>query len=240
MPMSTLILLPGLMCDASVWAPQVAALSPQVHCQVPDYGLRDSLTAMAHQVLDEALAPRFALAGHSMGGRVALEVLRLAPQRVTHLALLDTGTHPRALGEAGDKERAGRMALLAVAQAQGLRAMGQQWLRGMVHPNVVDTPLYEAMLAMVARSSPAQFAAQIEALLGRPDAAPLLPGIACPTLVLTGRQDAWSPPAQHEAMAQAIPGAVLSIVEDCGHMSTLEQTQAVNAALTAWLARPAA
>ena len=71
-------------------------------------------------------------------------------------------------------------------------------------------------------------------------AAPLLPGIACPTLVLTGRQDAWSPPAQHEAMAQAIPGAVLSIVEDCGHMSTLEQAQAVNAALAAWLARPAA
>ena len=100
--MSTLILLPGLMCDASVWAPQVAALSPQARCQVPDYGLRNSLTAMAQQVLDEALAPRFALAGHSMGGRVALEVLRLAPQRVTHLALLDTGTHPRAPGEAGD------------------------------------------------------------------------------------------------------------------------------------------
>ena len=238
--MSTLILLPGLMCDASVWAPQVAALSPQVHCQVPDYGLRNSLTAMAQQVLDEALAPRFALAGHSMGGRVALEVLRLAPQRVTHLALLDTGTHPRALGEAGDKERAGRMALLAVAQAQGMRAMGQQWLRGMVHPNVVDTPLYEAMLAMLARSSPAQFAAQIQALLDRADAAPQLPAVSCPTLVLTGRQDAWSPPEQHEAMAQAIPGAVLSIVEECGHMSTLEQAGAVNAALADWLARPSA
>jgi pimeloyl-ACP methyl ester carboxylesterase len=238
--MPTLLLLPGLMCDASVWAPQVAALSPQVHCQVPDYGLRDSLTAMAQQVLDETPAERFALAGHSMGGRVALEVLRLAPQRITHLALLDTGTHPRAAGEAGDKERAGRMALLALAQAQGMRTMGQQWLRGMVHPAVLDTPLYEAMLAMVARSSPAQFAAQIQALLGRPDAAPLLPGIACPTLVLTGRQDAWSPPAQHVLMAQAIPGAVLSIVEDCGHMSTLEQAQAVNAALAAWLARPVA
>ncbi|MEY4268645.1 MAG: hypothetical protein RIS90_3180, partial [Pseudomonadota bacterium] len=101
-------------------------------------------------------------------------------------------------------------------------------------------PLYDAMLAMVARSSPAQFAAQIEALLARPEAAPLLPGIACPTLVLTGRPDAWSPPAQHVQMAQAIPGAVLSIVEDCGHMSTLEQAGAVNAALAAWLSRPAA
>ena len=238
--MPSLLLLPGLMCDASVWAPQVAALSPQARCHVPDYGLRDSLTAMAQQVLDEAPEERFALAGHSMGGRVALEVMRLAPQRVTHLALLDTGTHPRAAGAAGDKERAGRIALLAVAQAQGMRAMGQQWLRGMVHPNVVDTPLYEAMLAMLARSSPAQFAAQIDALLSRPDAAPLLPGIACPTLVLTGRQDAWSPPEQHEVMAQAIPGAVLSIVEECGHMSTLEQAGAANAALADWLARPPA
>ena len=238
--MPSLLLLPGLMCDASVWAPQVEALSPQVHCLVPDYGLRDSLTAMAQQVLNEAPEERFALAGHSMGGRVALEVLRLAPQRVTHLALLDTGTHPRAAGAEGDKERAGRMALLAVAQAQGMRAMGQQWLRGMVHPNVVDTPLYEAMLAMLARSSPAQFAAPIQALLDRPDAGPQLHAVSCPTLVLTGRQDAWSPPEQHEAMAQAIAGAQLCIVEDCGHMSTLEQAGAVNAALAGWLARQSA
>jgi len=236
--MPSLLLLPGLMCDASVWAPQVAALSPQARCHVLDYGLRDSLTGMAQQVLDEAPEERFALAGHSMGGRVALEVMRLAPQRVTHLALLDTGTHPRAAGAAGDKERAGRMALLSIAQAQCMRTMGQQWLRGMVHPNVVDTPLFDAMLAMLARSSPAQFAAQIQALLDRPDAAPQLHAVSCPTLVLTGRQDAWSPPEQHEAMAQAIPGAVLSIVEECGHMSTLEQAGAVNAALADWLARP--
>ena len=238
--MPSLLLLPGLMCDVSVWAPQVAALSPQARCHVPDYGLRDSLTAMAQQVLDDAPVERFALAGHSMGGRVALEVMRMAPQRVTHLALLDTGTHPRAAGAAGDKERAGRMALLAVAQAQGMRAMGQQWLRGMVHPNVVDTPLYEDMLAMLARSSPAQFAAQIQALLDRPNAAPQLPAVSCPTLVLTGRQDAWSPPEQHEAMAQAITGAQLCIVEECGHMSTLEQAGAVNAALAGWLARQSA
>ncbi len=238
--MPSLLLLPGLMCDASVWAPQVAALSPQTRCHVPDYGLRDSLTAMAQQVLDEAPEERFALAGHSMGGRVALEVLRLAPQRVSHLALLDTGTHPLAAGVAGDKERAGRLALLAVAHAQGMRAMGQQWLRGMVHPNVVDTPLFDAMLAMLARSSPAQFAAQIQALLDRPDAGPQLPAVNCPTLVLTGRQDAWSPPEQHAQMAQAIPGARLCIVEDCGHMSTLEQAGAVSAALADWLSRPSA
>ncbi|MBU3740337.1 MAG: alpha/beta hydrolase [Rhodoferax sp.] len=233
------MLLPGLMCDASVWAPQVQALGGRLSCVVPAWGERDSLPAMARQVLAEAPAPRFALAGHSMGGRVALEVLRLAPERVSHLALLDTGTHPLAGGEAGQKETAGRMALLDLARSQGMRVMGRQWLGGMVHPNLRDTPLFESMLDMIERSSPAQFAAQIRALLARPDAAPLLDGIRCPTLVLTGRQDLWSPPAQHAAMAQAIPGAVLSIVEDCGHMSTLEQAPAVNAALAAWLARPA-
>ncbi|HBH37668.1 MAG TPA: alpha/beta hydrolase, partial [Curvibacter sp.] len=85
--------------------------------------------------------------------------------------------------------------------------------------------------------SAAQYAAQINALLNRPDAAPLLPGIHCPTLVLTGRQDGWSGPAQHEAMAAALPGAQLLIVEDSGHMCTLEQPQAVSAALADWLRR---
>jgi pimeloyl-ACP methyl ester carboxylesterase len=230
-----LMLLPGLMCDAAVWAPQVAHLSAHAQCVVVDYGLRDSLEAMARQVLASTDAPRFALAGHSMGGRVALEVLRLAPGRVARLALLDTGTHPLAAGEAGTKERAARLTLLQLARDQGMRVMGQQWLTGMVHPDVLGSALFESVLAMLERSSPAQFAAQINALLTRPDAAPLLPGIACPTLVLTGEQDVWSPPQQHAAMAQAIVGARLSIVPHSGHMSTLEQPEAVARAMQQWL-----
>ena len=236
---ATLMLLPGLNCDAAVWAPQVAALQGQARCVVPAWGLRDSLTAMAQQVLAEAPTERFSLAGHSMGGRVALELMRLAPQRVERLALLDTGTHPLAAGEAGEKERAGRMALLKVAQTQGMRAMAQEWAKGMVHPDRIGGPVFDEVLAMFDRGSAAQYAAQIHALLTRPDAAPLLPGITCPTLVLTGRQDAWSGPAQHEAMAAAIPNAQLVIVEDSGHMTTLEQPQAVSAALADWLRRPA-
>ena len=232
---TTLMLLPGLNCDAAVWAPQVAALEGQANCVIPAWGLRDSLTAMAQQVLDEAPTDRFCLAGHSMGGRVALEVMRLAPQRVERLALLDTGTHPLAAGEAGEKERAGRMALLKMAQTHGMRVMAQEWARGMVHPDRIGGPIFEEVLAMFDRGNAAQYAAQIHALLTRPDAAPLLPGIACPTLVLTGRQDAWSGPAQHEAMASAIPNAQLVIVENSGHMTTMEQPQVVNAALAAWL-----
>jgi pimeloyl-ACP methyl ester carboxylesterase len=105
----------------------------------------------------------------------------------------------------------------------------------MVHPSVIGTQLFEKVLSMVARSSPAQFAAQINALLTRPDAAPVLPTITCPALVLTGREDLWSPPAQHATMAEAIAGAQLCIVEQCGHMSTMEQPGAVNAAFATWL-----
>lgn len=232
---TTLMLLPGLMCDAAVWAPQVQALPAR--CVVPAWGLRDSLTAMAQQVLDEAPTEHFSLAGHSMGGRVALEVVRLAPQRVQRVALLDTGVQPLAAGAAGEKERAGRLALLEIARTHGMRAMGETWARGMVHPGRLGTPLFESILDMLGRSNPAQFAAQIRALLTRRDAAPQLPAIACPTLVLCGRDDAWSPPAQHEAMHAAIPGATLSIIEHCGHMCTLEQPQAVSEALARWLER---
>jgi len=235
--MTTLMLLPGLNCDAAVWAPQVAALQGWAHCVVPAWGLKDSLTAMAEQVLAEAPTERFSVAGHSMGGRVALEVMRLAPQRVERLALLSTGTHPLAAGEAGEKERAGRMTLLQIARTQGMRAMGQEWARGMVHADRISTPLFDEVLDMLARGSAEQYAAQINALLTRPDATPLLPHIQCPTLVLTGRQDSWSGPAQHEAMAAAIPGAQLVIVEHSGHMCTMEQPQAVNEALAAWLRR---
>lgn len=235
--MTTLMLLPGLNCDAAVWAPQMAALKNDARCVVPAWGLRDTLTAMAEQVLAEAPTERFSVAGHSMGGRVALEVFRLAPQRVARLALLSTGTHPLVAGEAGEKERAGRMALLQIARTLGMRAMGQQWARGMVHRDRLDTPLFEQVLDMLARGSAEQYAAQINALLTRPDAAALLPTMACPTLVLTGREDAWSGPAQHEAMAAAIPNATLAIIEHCGHMCTMEQPQAVNEALAAWLQR---
>jgi pimeloyl-ACP methyl ester carboxylesterase len=232
---TTLMLLPGLMCDATVWAAQVQALPAR--CIVPVWGLRDSLTAMAQQVLDEAPTERFSVAGHSMGGRVALELMRLAPQRIERLALLDTGTHPLSAGEAGEKERAGRMALLQIAQAQGMRAMGSQWARAMVHPSLLDTPLFESILDMLERSSPAQFAAQIKALLTRRDAALQLSTIACPTLVLCGREDNWSPPAQHEVMQAAIAGASLHIIEHCGHMCTMEQPLVLNAALDTWLER---
>ena len=237
--MTTLMLLPGLMCDAAVWTPMLPLLQAHAQCHVMAYGLRNSLTTMAQQVLDEAPTERFALAGHSMGGRVAMEVMRLAPQRVERLALMDTGTHTLAEGAAGERERAGRMVLLEQARTQGMRAMGQNWAKGMVHPSRLDTPVFEDILQMLERSNPAQFEAQQTALLGRRDATPQLSTIQCPTLILCGRQDGWSPPGQHQTMYGYLshlgPQASLSIIEDCGHMCTMEQPQMVGEALVAWL-----
>lgn len=231
-----LVLLPGLVCDAAVWQPQCAALAALAHCQVVDYGARSSLRAMAERVLATAPAQQFALAGHSMGGRVAFEVMRLAPQRVTRLALLDTSYHPLPEGPAGADEKAGRLALLKRARAEGMRAMGRQWATPMVHASRVDTPLFETVLDMIARCTPDIFAAQIDALLERPDAAPLLAEIDCPTLLLCGREDGWCPVWRHEWMHAGIAGSRLVVLEDCGHMCTMEQPDAVARAMADWLA----
>ncbi|MCR5884444.1 alpha/beta hydrolase [Rhizobacter sp. J219] len=230
-----LVLLPGLLCDRAVWAPQIEGLRHLAECHVAHYGLLDSLGAMARHVLDTVPAERFALAGHSMGGRVAFEVWRQAPGRVTHLALLDTSYHPLAPGEAGENERLGRHTLLDKARREGMRAMADEWARGMVHESRIGGPVFAAILDMFERSTPEVFGAQIKALLDRPDADPLLPTITCPTLVLCGRDDAWSPPARHEHLQARIAGSRLVVVERCGHMSTMEQPEAVTQAFARWL-----
>lgn len=226
-----LLLLPGLLCDAAVWAPLA------LDGTVVNYGRADALTTMAQLALAAAPPGPLAVAGHSMGGRVAFEMLRLAPERIERLALLDTGCHPLPPGEAGEKERAGRHALRDLAQRDGMRAMARQWALGMVHPSRVDTPLFDAVLDMLERHDVATFEAQIHALLMRPDATPLLAQVRCPTLLLTGAQDSWSSPAQHRAMHEAIADSQLVVVPDCGHMSTMEDPAAVRAALVGWLQR---
>jgi pimeloyl-ACP methyl ester carboxylesterase len=220
----TVFLLPGLLCDETIWADQRDALGEVV---IPDFRHVNSIKAMAQIVLDAA--PRhFAVAGHSMGGRVALEVYRRAPERVERLALLDTGVHPR-----GAAEEAKRGELVDLARSQGMAAMAARWLPPMLHPD--HSRLLGPLTEMVLRSTPDSFANQQRALLDRPDARAVLGGIRCPTLVLCGRQDIWSPVAQHEEIAAAIPNAKLVIVEDCGHMSPVEQPEAVTKALLSHL-----
>ncbi len=235
-----LVFVPGLLCDQAVWKPQMKALQSVANIQVADHGELDSLSAMAEAILARAPA-RFAMAGHSMGGRVALEVVRRAASRVTGLALLDTGYTPIAAGVAGEKEAAGRHELLDVARQSGMRAVGERWLRiPMIHAaRLKERKLVEAILRMFERRTPEQFAAQIRALLGRPDATQLLPMISCPALVLCGQDDAWSPLSTHRVMAQLIAHSTLVSIPECGHMSTMERPDEVSAALGTWLTRVA-
>ena len=230
-----LVLVPGLLCDSTVWEQQASALRAFTTIQIADHGTLDSLGKMAEAILESAPA-RFALAGHSLGGRVAFEVLRRAPERVIAVALMDTAYAPLNPGRDGLAETGGRYALLQIARTQGMRTMAAEWVKKMVHPDrLQDAPLIESILAMMERKTPDMFSAQIKALLERPDATSLLAHIRCPALVLCGRQDAWSVLARHEEIAQRIPNSRLVVIEDCGHMSTMERPEQVTNALIEWL-----
>lgn len=238
MPRLPLFLLPGLVCDADVWQHQIERLSAIADACVADYGSSDSLADMARRALE--LMPgdgRFALAGHSMGGRVAFEIMRGVPERVAGLAVLDTGYEPLKPGEPGQKEIADRSAFVELARTQGVRAMAREWMPELVHPSrLSDAPLVDSILDMMERKSPAIFAAQVKALVERPDATPVLRAIRCPTLVICGREDAWSPLARHEQIVSLIPGSRLVVIENCGHMPTMERPEEVASAMLAWLA----
>jgi pimeloyl-ACP methyl ester carboxylesterase len=230
-----LVLVPGIVSDDAVWAAQVDAFRAVRPVTVIDHGELDSLTEMATALLDRAPS-RFALAGHSMGGRVALEVMRLAPERVRRLALLDTGYAPLDPGDAGRQETKTRHALLDIARNQGMRAMAVEWSRGMVHPDrLADGTFMDRIHDMIARKTTEQFAAQIRALLDRPDAKDVLATIRCPTLILCGKQDAWAPWTRHQDMAERVPHSMLVGIDRCGHMSPMESPEAVTAALREWL-----
>jgi pimeloyl-ACP methyl ester carboxylesterase len=229
------LLLPGLACDHAVWADQARRVSEIVTVGVVDYGLSDSLKKMAEAALRGA-PDRFAVAGHSMGGRVALEIVRRVPERVAGMALFDTAYRPFPPGEAGEHERAERLRLVDLARSEGMRAMARDWVRNMVHPSrLADGPLIRSIVEMFGRKSFDIFASQIKALLERPDATPVLSTIRCPTLVLCGREDAWSLPATHKQIAARIPRSQLVVIENCGHMAPMERPQQVSRALVAWL-----
>ena len=230
---ATLFLLPGLLCDARVWQHQFASLTDLADMRIPDFREMSSLEAMAQAVLEQA-PERFYLAGHSMGGRVALQILHMAPERIIRLALLDTGLHPPAAGE-----KAKRQVLTDLATTQGMAALARTWAPPMVHPErLQDLPLMNDIFAMVERYTPDNFRNQINALVTRPDAGPFLARAPAHTLVLCGRQDTWSPPQQHEDIARAIPDhPAVVIIENSGHMSPMEQPEAVTLAMRQWLER---
>jgi pimeloyl-ACP methyl ester carboxylesterase len=227
---ANLVLVPGLLCTRALWAAQLAALGDIADMTVANHTGHDSLAGIARSIL--ASAPeRFALAGLSMGGYVAYEILRQAPERVTKLALLDTGYRADA-----PERREQRLALMALAEREGARKAQESLLPVLIHQSrLADRALVEAVLQMGADTGTAAFKRQQTALMGRPDNAALLASIRCPTLVIVGREDVLTPPELAQGIARGISGARLEIIRECGHLSTMEQPAAVNRALRSWL-----
>ncbi len=203
--MNELLLLSGLLCDATPWMDVATRLSATRPIRIISFANCSSLGEMAERVLREA-PPRFALAGHSMGGRVALELWRRAPRRITALGLLNTGAFP-----CRPEEVASRGRLVEIAQKQGMAALAAEWPPPMMTraATVQRRLIMQRLTSMIESQTPASFAAQIQALLNRPDAEPLLPTIRVPTLLLSGREDTWSPLAQHAYMQRMIEGSIL-------------------------------
>ena len=202
-----------------------------------DHGDADSLVGMAERILQNAPAV-FDMAGHSMGGRVALEVMRIAPHRVRRLALLGTGYRAKESGEAGAEELRKRQVLLDIARTQGVRAMAMEWVKPMVAPSrLSDTDFVEQIVAMITRKSEDIYKRQIKALLERPDACDVLSHIQIPTLVMAGAFDGWATPAQHQDIANHIPAKPeVAVIGPSGHMMMMEEPQLVAQHFNQWLA----
>lgn len=227
-----LVCLTGLLCDRLVWQEVARQLESVADVEIISFAGFDDLTAMAESVLLQEEGA-FALAGHSMGARVALEIYRLAPERITHLALMNTGVHPKS-----DKEIPGRMRLLKLAQEQGTSALAVDWLRPMMSPKgLQNTALMTALEQMVSAYSVEQFAGQIKALLNRPNAEAILPTITAPTLLLSGTEDTWSPVEQHQTMQERIANSELVVVDGVGHMAPVEDPIQVAKAMKHWLSK---
>jgi pimeloyl-ACP methyl ester carboxylesterase len=228
--MRSLLLLSGLLCDETVWVDAAQDLESAADVRIASFEDFDSIPAMAEHVLRRA-PQQFLVAGHSMGGRVALEIFRRARERVLGLALLNTGVHPL---RAGEIESRGR--LVKLARERGMSAVASDWLPPMMGATTVRVAqVMPKLRAMVERQSAESFAAQTKALLERPDAVDILPTIHVPTLLASGTADSWSPLMQHEEIRRQIPGATLVSIDDAGHMAPAEQPQAVAAALRAWI-----
>ncbi len=226
-----LLLLPGLLCDARLWRDQVAALGGRARCIVADLTRDETLAAMARRATEMVPgdAP-FAVCGLSMGGYVALEIMRTAPGRVTRLALLDTSAQPDT-----EEQSRRRRALLALSESGMFRGVTPRLLPQLLHPDNLAGPLGAEVMAMADRVGRAAFHRQQRAIMSRPDSRPSLPAIAVPTLVGVGEEDALTPPHLAEEMARLIPEARLARIPHAGHLPPMEQPGTVNDLLAEWL-----
>ncbi len=225
-----LVLVPGLLCDWRLWRHQVENLGGVADVTVADVTESDSMGGMARAILEQA-PERFALAGLSMGGYVAQEMMLLAPERVSRLALLDTS----ARADTPEQSEA-RRTLVALARSGRFEEVPRELLPRVLHPrSLEDDALVSEVLDMARVVGAEAFERQEAAIISRREGRGDFASIRCPTLVLCGREDALTPLHLHEEMAAGIPEARLVVIEDAGHLTTLERPEAVTAALREWL-----
>lgn len=231
MKKTALVLVPGLLCDAQLWQAQVEALADIADIWIADHTRSDTMAGVARDVLADAPFTSFALAGLSMGGYIAFEIMRQAPKRVVRLALLDTA----ASGELPEQTRR-RTELMTLAGRGEFAQVSEILLPLLIHPSrLAERALTDVVRSMAKNTGKDAFVRQQKAIMSRPESLSSLAAIECPTLALCGRQDGLTPLARHEEIAAAIAGARLEVIEQCGHLSTLEKPAEVNASLRRWL-----
>jgi pimeloyl-ACP methyl ester carboxylesterase len=224
------VAVPGLMCSARLYADQIPALWPFGPVMVADHRHDDSMDAIAGRILASA-PPRFALVGLSMGGYIAAAILRLAPERVAKLALLDTSARAD-LPERSETRRA----LIAMAEDGRFDQVVEFHFPQFVHKNRRGDVALKRVVSLMAEDTGAQaYVRQQKAIMSRPDWRAGLSQVRCPTVVIVGDGDEMTPPSLAEEIASGIVGARLVVVPDCGHLTTLERPGEVNAALVAWM-----
>jgi pimeloyl-ACP methyl ester carboxylesterase len=221
-PVLPLVLVPGLLCSARLYASQIAALWQFGPLTVADHRRDGTMEAIAKRILADA-PPHFALAGLSMGGYIAFAILRMAPERVGKLALLDTSARPDTAEQSSGREK-----FIAMARAGKLDDIVETLTPRFLHR------LKRIVREMAADTGADAFVRQQKAIMARMDSRPLLTSIRCPTLVLVGDGDELTPPELSKEICSGVSGARLVVVPDCGHLSTIEKPDAVNAALAEW------
>lgn len=238
MAKTPLLLVPGVLCSPRLFAAQVAALEGEAEIVVPDWrqaplSIWDTWETAARWVLDQMPAEKFALAGLSLGGMLAVEIMQIAADRVTKLALLDTGMRSQ-----NEAERAVRRARIRLANEGHFElVLGMQMTRFIPAYRLPDKPLVDEVMTMCGEIGVEIYKRQEELAAIRVDRRPDLPRIKCPTIVVCGRDDAATPLFLSEEMAKAIPAAALVVIEQCGHLITMEKPEETNQILKRWLSR---
>ena len=224
-----IVLVPGLVCSPRIFAPVVPALWRLAPVMIANHIRDDSMHGIAHRILAEA-PPRFALAGHSMGGYIAFEIMRQAPERVAKLALINTQAHPDT-----PEATARRRDMIARAQAGAYHAVVDELYQGFVHPSRRDDVALRRLVHDMADDIGCDaFVRQLTAIIARPDSRPTLTAIRCPTLVLTADTDNTLPNTLSQEMTDEIAGSWLVTLETCGHLPQVEQPEATAKALVEW------